>query len=199
VETSFEVTARDLGHRATGVAAGFRRMFARDEAPDAVVEARVRSALGEVTSHPRAIEVRARGGRVTLCGPVLAVEVENVIRAAWATRGVGAVVNRLDVHPKGDGHPALQGGSPRTGKRPELRQKSWSPTARLLVGLGAGVLALRVPRHPGLAALAGGAVGAGLVAVALSQRPEAAGRRRGHGRGRALASGADTRTTWAGP
>jgi hypothetical protein len=76
IEDAIEVGGRDLGNRAGGLIAEAGSQRRRDEAPDEVIEARVRSKLGRVVSHPRAIEVTARGGRVTLRGPVLAAEAD---------------------------------------------------------------------------------------------------------------------------
>jgi hypothetical protein len=171
---ALEVALRDLGHRASGLAAEARWMFVQDHASDATIEARVRSALGRAASHPRAIRVVVQDGRVVLSGPVLAAEVENVIEAARRVRGVRGVENRLEVHSKAGDHPALQGGVPRTGPRPELLQENWSPATRLLVGLGGGLLALKAMRRPELAVLALGAVGLGVAASLANQAPSRA-------------------------
>jgi hypothetical protein len=165
---ALEVTARDLRNRATGLAAEVSSLFSDGTADDATIEARVRSALGRATSHPRAIRVEARDGRVSLSGPVLAAEAERVIKAAWSARGVRAVENRLELHPEPGDHPALQGGTTRTGARPELLQETWSPTTKLLVGLGAGMLAMKAMRHPVVTTLAVGAAGAAVAAGALA-------------------------------
>jgi hypothetical protein len=50
----------------------------------------------------------------------------------------------------------------------EVWQETWSPTMRLLAGAAIGVTALRVAARGGLAGLALGALGAGLVARELA-------------------------------
>ena len=108
---AMEGRARDLGNRAHGVAAAARQAFLdRDEiVDDAVLGERVRATLGRVVSHPRAIEVAAEDGCVTLSGPVLAGEAEALVAAAAGVRGVVEVEDRLERHETPEGVPALQG------------------------------------------------------------------------------------------
>src|SRR5512138_2352508 len=73
-------TSRDVAHRATGLAASLQSRFFDRDAPDEVVEARVRSRLGRVSSHPGAVEVNVRDGVATLRGPVFQVEMNEVLR-----------------------------------------------------------------------------------------------------------------------
>ena len=75
-----------------------------------MIVARVRSELGRVVSHPRAIHVAARDGVVTLTGPILAHEVEPLVAAVASVRGVRDVQHLLDVHDHPGRFPALQGG-----------------------------------------------------------------------------------------
>src|SRR5919199_56369 len=97
-EESLGSTARDLRNRAGGLAAEARsRARGRGTSDDILVE-RVRAKLGRVASHPRAISVAARDGRVTLSGPILASEVDDVISAVQSVRGVIGVENELDVY-----------------------------------------------------------------------------------------------------
>lgn len=167
MQCGVETAVRDLSHRASGMVCETMSLFSNGEAPDETVEARVRSALGRVCSHPRAVEVEARDGWVTLSGPVLASEVENIVSAARSTRGARGVDNRLEVHQQAGDHPALQGGRGRPGERSELMQERWSPSARLMAGLAGGALAFKAMKHPNWTALA--ALGAGLAtACAMS-------------------------------
>lgn len=103
-------TKRDLGNRARGVAATTRSRFADDHADGRVIEERVRAELGRIVSHPHAIEVTAEGGHVTLSGPILAHEAEELERQVRKVRGVTEVENHLDVHERAEGVPSLQGG-----------------------------------------------------------------------------------------
>jgi hypothetical protein len=104
--------SEDLGNRARGVLSETKSRLRREETPpDAVLEARVRSEIGHVVSHPRAIDVRASNGRVTISGPVLASEVDALLGRVAGVRGVTDVENRLEVHEHPDGIPGLQGES----------------------------------------------------------------------------------------
>jgi len=133
-------TARDVRHRAQGLAAETRAMFDRSTPPDDVLMERARAKLGRYSSHPRAISVTARDGVVTLEGPILASEMQGLLRAVRGLRGVRDVENRLDAHETAGNHPALQGGVPRPGERIEFLQERWGPAARLCAG-AAGVAA----------------------------------------------------------
>jgi uncharacterized membrane protein/osmotically-inducible protein OsmY len=132
-------TARDVGNRARGLWSQIASWFKSDEADDQVIEARVRSKLGRVISHPSAIEVRAEQGHVTLSGPILAREVDALISCVLRVKGVRGVENQLEIHEQAGNLADLQGGSLRES-RFELMQENWSPTARLLTSVGGGTL-----------------------------------------------------------
>lgn len=141
-ENGMEATMHDLNNRAHGLAAVARNRFRDHDNPsDDVLVARVRSELGRVCSHPRAVIITANEGTVIMSGPVLESEVDNILKAARAVRGVEAVENRLEVHASPGNVPSLQGGSLRPGTRMELFQEHWTPAARLLVGTGGAALA----------------------------------------------------------
>jgi uncharacterized membrane protein len=151
-------TGRDLRNRTRGLWAKARSRFRRDDVDDARLVDRVRAELGRAVSHPRAIVVTAEAGRVTLCGPVLAHEVDRVLAATRKVRGVAAVNDRLEVHARGDHIPSLQGGTPRQGHRPELLQTNWAPAPRLLAGAtGAAMVALALRRRDAFAPALGAA------------------------------------------
>jgi uncharacterized membrane protein len=90
-------------------------------------------------SHPRAIEVTASDGRVTLCGPVLAAEEQRLKRTVSRIPGVEEIDDRLQIHEHADDLPSLQGGR-RREPRADIRQVRWSPTTRLLSGIGGALL-----------------------------------------------------------
>jgi hypothetical protein len=163
-----EAGSLDLSHRARGMMAEFGSMFDEGAAPDDVLAARVRSKMGRYVSHPRAIDVSARAGRVTLRGPILAGEVDPLLWAVAGVRGVESVENQLEVHEHADRLSALQGGIPRTGEPAEFWQQTWSPATRLVMGAAGGLLVLKAVRRGGLSGLALGALGAGLVAQGLA-------------------------------
>src|SRR6266540_3814539 len=98
-------TARDLRNRARGMLAETRARFDDTDVIDEVLAARVRSRMGWVISHPHAIAVSADQGRVTLSGPILAHEVDDLLKAVAAVRGVRAVEHTLEVHEQADGVP----------------------------------------------------------------------------------------------
>lgn len=135
-------TARDVRHRARGVVAEIRGRFTEGQVDDGVLAERVRSKLGRVVSHPRALDVTATQGRVTLSGPILRDEVDPLLAALRRVRGVREVENRLDVHESADGVPALQGGARRSGERMAVMQEVWAPATRALAGSAGGALAL---------------------------------------------------------
>jgi osmotically-inducible protein OsmY len=107
---SLDAKARDLGNRAKGTVAGLRSRFRRESVDDATVHERVRSAIGHAVSHPSAIEASVSDGRVTLQGPVLERELDDLRRTVGQVRGVTEIVNELVVHSEPGGVPALQGG-----------------------------------------------------------------------------------------
>jgi uncharacterized membrane protein len=132
------VTAVDLSNRARGMWAEATKMFMSDNPSDQVVEARVRSKMGRVVSHPHSIHVTSRDGNVALDGVVLADEVPRLLQSVQSVRGVKSVENNLQPHESARGISSLQGGS-RREERSEFMQQNWSPAARLgagAVGLG---------------------------------------------------------------
>ena len=117
---------------------------------DARLLERVRARLGRVCSHPRAIDVEAQGGQVTLRGPVLSSEVQDLLSAAAGVRGVRSVINELEPHDSPEGVPALQGKGRPAGPRADLLQSRWAPATRALVGaaaVAAGGLAIAYRRR----------------------------------------------------
>jgi hypothetical protein len=142
-----EATRRDLNNRLSGLQARVRNQFADDTADDPVLHARVRAALGRVTSHPRAICVNVTDGVVTLTGDALEPEASAIESAAAGVRGVEAVRCDIRTHVSGEGIPALQGGSERPGQWTAWARRGWSPTASATcaactaVTLGAVVIA----------------------------------------------------------
>jgi hypothetical protein len=178
IEDAVGVVSRDLSNRTAGLTAEAKSLFSDGRASEETIEARVRAALGRAVSHPRALQVEAHGGRVSLSGPILASEVENLLATVRAVRGVTGVENQLEVHQQAGHHPALQGGVPRSGVRSELFQETWSPTTRLLVGLAGVMVGLKVMRSPELTGLAIGALGVGLAACGLANASQADRRHR---------------------
>jgi uncharacterized membrane protein len=162
------VIGRDVAHRGWGLAAEARSLATADDADDRVVAERVRAALGRVVSHPRAVEVIARGGRVTLRGPILRHEVDDLLACAASIRGVRDVENKLEPRPEAGTHPALQGGRARPGPAFDLMQNNLAPATRTLFGvLGGGLFAYGLTRKAPAACVLG-TVGLALAWPAVS-------------------------------
>jgi uncharacterized membrane protein len=171
LEDGLAATARDTRNRAVGAAADLRSRFQHDEADDAVLHERVRSAIGRVASHPSAITVNVLDGQVTLSGPVLADEVDEVIKRVKRVRGVREVRHELEVHRTANGVPALQGpGRPRE-RRPELLQENWAPAIRVAMATIGGLLVLRGVQSRGLGGSTLSAAGVGLLTRAITNLP----------------------------
>jgi hypothetical protein len=74
---------------------------------DDLLALRVAASLRNLVSHPRAITAIARGGTVTVRGPVLASEAAGLLAGLTRIQGVDTVVNELDIRATAD-VPALQ-------------------------------------------------------------------------------------------
>ncbi len=154
------VVKRDLRNRTLGTTALVRARFDSTPAQDAVLEDRVRAALGRVVTHPASIHVEANDGIVTLAGPVLAAEVHMLLDCVRDVRGVRGIEDELDVHAEPGRIPGLQGQPrPRASKRSPFMQENWSPTARAIGGLAGAAVTLwglgRVRRGGTLVSAAG--------------------------------------------
>ncbi|MHB2019917.1 MAG: BON domain-containing protein [Candidatus Xenobia bacterium] len=93
--TTLSKRRRDLRNRLRGLGAQVRSQIIPRRVDDAVLEARVRSKLGRVSSHPHAIEVTCCNGVCTLGGDVTASEVGMVMSCAGKVRGVRRVDNQM--------------------------------------------------------------------------------------------------------
>jgi uncharacterized membrane protein len=160
-------TAEDLANRAYGTWAETMNLFKSDDASDQVIEARVRSKMGRVISHPASVHVTSRDGNVVLEGMILREEMPALLACAKKVRGVNGVDNRLRAFGSRSNIPGLQGGRPRESQF-EFMQENWSPAARL-AGTMAGVSGLiyGFSRRDSLG-LAAGLGGAALLARSLS-------------------------------
>src|SRR4051794_5052509 len=102
------VSARDLGHRAQGLAAITRRSMTRNRVTDdLVLIERVRARMGRVVSHPHAIQIGASSGRVTLSGPILPNEATPLIDAVRAVPGVSSIEDHLVIFDRPESIPSL--------------------------------------------------------------------------------------------
>ncbi|WP_406699096.1 BON domain-containing protein [Singulisphaera sp. Ch08] len=168
IEAILHIVWHDLRTRASRLSAEARAMFSDDFAPDDVIEARARAALGHVVSHPRSLRVVVRDGRAMLSGPILAHEVETLMETVRTVRGVLVVENQLEVHQQAGDHPALQGGSLRPHIRRGIAEEYGRPATTALIGLAGGMLIAQAIKHKHLASLAVGALCVGLTARGLA-------------------------------
>lgn len=143
VRDAYDVTLRDARHRAIGLLALRHRLRRGEAVSDETLAGRVRAVLGRYVSHPHAVGVSTGAGAVILSGPILAHEVQPLLRAVKGVAGVRSVQNTLQPHTDPSHVSSLQGGLPRRGERFELLQANWSPAARLFVGTIGLALLLR--------------------------------------------------------
>jgi len=163
-----DATSRDLSHRAHGVWAEGSHLVKHEKVSDEVLTARVRSRLGRAVSHPHAIQVIAEDGHVSLVGPVLASEVDDLLSCIKHVRGVTEVENRLTIYPQAEGISALQGGRQPAGHHFALMQTNWSPTTRLLTGIAGGALIGYCLKRRDLIGASLGTLGFGLMVRGLT-------------------------------
>lgn len=100
---------RDLGNHLRGTVSEIGSLVRSDNVIDDVIEARVRSKLGRVVSHPHAIHTKVKDGLVTLSGRILANEVLGLCDAVVSIAGVKNIENQLELHEEAGNIPALQG------------------------------------------------------------------------------------------
>jgi uncharacterized membrane protein len=168
---AIDASMRDLKNRAFGSVAATRGLFSRADIDDSVLADRVRSELGFLVSHPSSIEVTVKNGAVTLTGPIIENEVDQLLKGVRSIRGAKDIDNRLEVHKNADSIPGLQGRPrERTGQRLDVMQSSWSPATRLLVGTAAGASLVYAGKRrdllgAGVALLGGGMLGRALANI----------------------------------
>lgn len=165
---AMDATAHSLRDEGQGLIARMRSRLRREDVPDTVLVARVRSEMGHAISHPHAIEVTAENGRVTLRGPILQQEIKRLVAATSAVRGVKEVDAQLEGHEDAAKVPALQGGRPRPGRRSVFLKDTWTPALRLLVGAGGTALTAGGASRGGPVGAIATAAGVGLLARAVT-------------------------------
>lgn len=161
-------TQRDVRNHLLGAFAELESLFRSEEVSDDVLEARVRSKLGRIVSHPHAIEVKAVEGVVILSGPILADEVLPLLDTVIAMHGVKNMDNRLEIHECAGEVPALQGGRKRQATRVGPFKTNWSPTTRLLATATGGALAIYGFKRRGLLGSTLSSLGMAVVTRALT-------------------------------
>jgi hypothetical protein len=166
-EEAIEMTARDLANRSRGVMHAVGSIVASGTPDDDTLVQRVRSRIGRVVSHPRAIDVACRDGGIVLSGVVLERELGSLLRVARNVAGVTSVRNELEVHATAD-VPSLQGGGRRPGDLIDILQERWAPATRLIAGTMGAVLAITGARAGGAIGVVGVLGGGALFARSLS-------------------------------
>ena len=137
-----DATMCDLTNRASGIVAATRGRLSHEVVDNDTLIERVRAKLGRVCTHPRAVDVIASDGDVTLRGPILANEMNAVLAMVRSVRGVSAVTNELEPHESAEGIPSLQGEGRLAGPSLDVLQRNWAPATRALVSMGAIAAAL---------------------------------------------------------
>ena len=102
-------TERNLRNRLRGAVAEIGSLGRSEEASDDIVQARIRSKLGRLVSHPHAIVVKVVDGRASLSGPILSHEEVPLLEVICDITGVKSVENLLELHENAGNVPALQG------------------------------------------------------------------------------------------
>lgn len=128
--------ARHLRNRARGAVAEMAGRFRQEQVTDDVLVARIRSEMGRVVSHPRAVQVHARHGDVILTGEILADEEDRLLETICHVPGVQRVESRLDCYCESGSVPSLQG----EGRRTRMEQDNGS--GRMMTMLAGTALSL---------------------------------------------------------
>ena len=88
---------RDVRHRIRGCCAELTACCVEEgTVSNDVLEARVRSKMGHVSSHTGAVQVKADDGRIILRGQIPATELHPLLEAVMKTRGVSNIENYLE-------------------------------------------------------------------------------------------------------
>jgi uncharacterized membrane protein len=166
-----DTAVADARNRAQGLYSTTTARLHTEPSDNQVLAERVRSKLGRVCSHPRAIRVACDDGSITLRGDILEHELPTVLSAVRRVHGVREVVNELQLHERAGRMPFLQGNSRRGEPRMEYLQQNWSPAPRVLAG-AAGVALIASGLTQRSMAGAGLAVGGiALLARSISNTP----------------------------
>jgi uncharacterized membrane protein len=166
-DDALQVATRDLRNRVTGILADAMTMVSDENIPDPVLEERVRSRMGFLARHPGAVDVSVDQGQVMLSGDMLSNEVDDFVRGLSRVRGIRGVQNNLRVHQEAGNIPQLQG----EGWLPGDSQMQWSPSTRLLAGLGGTYLMVYGMGRGGLIGLLARLGGIAMGTRALANRP----------------------------
>jgi hypothetical protein len=124
----FDVASRDLQNRSLGMIEEMRSRLSGQKVDDDKLVRRVAAKLGHHVMRARDIGITAENGVITLQGPVLSSEVDDVIHAVARIPGVVEVRNQLEVREV-------------SGEMPQRMRRRWTPARRLAVGSAGLILA----------------------------------------------------------
>lgn len=171
---ALNVASRDLGNRAQGWRAQATRILSRrqqEENSDELLMARIRKEIGRVVTHPRAVKVSLQHGMVTLHGPVLAHEKQQLLDCVQSLTGIGSIDDKLEVHESAAGIPSLQGEGKMRRASATIMQDTWPPGLRAIAAFGGGLLGLYGLTRRSPMSVAAATLGAGLVTRSIANRP----------------------------
>ncbi|HEX2979013.1 MAG TPA: SRPBCC family protein [Anaerolineaceae bacterium] len=166
-DETLEKGARDLRNRTRGMLSEVTsRLNEPESSSDWVLAEHVRSKIGTVTHTASSIHVDVHDGAIVLTGSALQDEVEGMLKEISNLPGVRGVENNLDVYGTISDIPNYQP-MPAGIERPSASQSNWTPSTRLLAGIGAIPLLL-AGRRGGLIGTAFSLAGAGLAFRAVT-------------------------------
>lgn len=162
-EKAIDRSLRDLANRAQGVLTQGVTTLLPEVLEDDVLRDRVQTRLGRLVSHPGAIEVSVKDGRVALRGDVLEKEARRLICGVRCIRGVRGVEDYLNIHREPGSVPGLQGGHQVRCSEFDLLRPRWAPATRAVVGAtGLGLMLAGMLRR-GFTGFGMGAIGTGML------------------------------------
>jgi uncharacterized membrane protein len=150
LDYSIDMGRRDLRNRTRGVLSEMTARLSDQDAPDWILEERVRSNFGRISSNTRAIDIRADGGYIYLSGPVMREDRDAILKATTRTRGVHGVQDELQIVDNPQDIPSLRAGMTEGSQTGSQIQQNWSPATRLISGVGGSLLTLYGLRRSGL-------------------------------------------------
>ena len=152
MDDSIYATVEDTRNRTRGVLSEWTAKLSNQDSPDWLLAERVRSELGRLSPHSRDVSVRAEDGKVHLWGAILNDEKDGILKAAARTRGVGEVIDELEVFYSPEEMNAFrETTASKSSEVPSWKQQSLSPATRLLSSVGGSLLTLYGLKRKGLA------------------------------------------------
>lgn len=107
------------------------RLFKDQIFNDKQLDAKVRTKLGRLTSHPQAIKTVVEKGKLTLTGFILDDEEEFALTVVSSICRINEIENKLEKHSVNENFPKFRGAHKRRNSILE-RKKNWSPQIRIV-------------------------------------------------------------------